>query len=541
MAIPSHYKLFKEHEHSYEIHDTRTKNNFHIAKAPLDLKTHGDLSKIQKFDEGTPDVQPESEAPTTRGGFGALADAASGLYDTIVNHDPYQQRAVAGENPEQINQELKGGSSSMNGPERSPASDEGDKIASDAMAQSNDKILSSQGSALSKASEVGNNPTQESVDPTSQMAGLSGMNLDKQEKVIQDAISQERNIGNQINKSQQDFAAANAERETPEQAVARYDKSGQQFLDNIQNNKIDPERYWNNKSAGSKISAALGMMLSGMGSATTGQPNLAAQTIHDAIDRDIDAQKNDQSKNMNLYKLNREALGSDIAAKAATQNQLLTTVEAKTKGMMASLGGAKAALQYAPLLQSINQQKQENYWRMGLASGGMSNMDPAQLVPMMVKNPEQQGKVYAEIQAAQNTNRMSSSILDSFEQAVKENTIMKTGAGLLRTPGSVYAFHQAMQPTFADLEGTVRQAAMDNTFKNLTPAAGDSEWTTQTKREALNNYLQSKSSAPMAKGNGLDLMKFASTAPRRNAGPAQIMHQNGVAYKKVPGGWQKEG
>jgi len=70
-----------------------------------------------------------------------------------------------------------------------------------------------------------------------------------------------------------------------------------------------------------------------------------------------------------------------------------------------------------------------------------------------------------------------------------------------------------MQPTFKDLEGTVRQAAMDNTFKNITPQPGDKDYTVETKRQALLDYLQSKASASTAKGYGIDLHRFESTAP----------------------------
>ncbi len=73
------------------------------------------------------------------------------------------------------------------------------------------------------------------------------------------------------------------------------------------------------------------------------------------------------------------------------------------------------------------------------------------------------------------------------------------------------ALHALMGPTFKDVEGTVRQAAMDNMFANVTPQFGDNKNTLATKRNALMGYLGSKISAPTAKGYGLDLTKFRST------------------------------
>ncbi len=69
-----------------------------------------------------------------------------------------------------------------------------------------------------------------------------------------------------------------------------------------------------------------------------------------------------------------------------------------------------------------------------------------------------------------------------------------------------------MGPTFQDIEGTVRQAAMDNMNQNTTPQFGDNEATIAKKRDALVGYITSKSSAPTAKGFGIDLSKFPTTA-----------------------------
>lgn len=59
---------------------------------------------------------------------------------------------------------------------------------------------------------------------------------------------------------------------------------------------IKPEHFWADKSGFYKFRAGLGMILSGIGSGLTGQPNMAAQFIQQSIDRDIDAQKANLSK-----------------------------------------------------------------------------------------------------------------------------------------------------------------------------------------------------------------------------------------------------
>lgn len=306
--------------------------------------------------------------------------------------------------------------------------------------------------------------------------------------------------------------------QTQQDLVNQYKVKDQAFQDMLQKQNIDPNRYFNNMSTGNKIAQGIALVLGGIGSGLTNQPNAALSLMKDFIDRDIDAQKNDQSKTMNLWKMNKELLGNDLAANLATKNQLYTGLQYQLKKAAAQAQGPIAVARIGAANSQIDQQiaqnrLQQSLVQIGIGQGrqGAAGADPSILVPQMVP-PDRQAQVFKEIDAAQNTRKMASSIMKSFEQAVKENTVMKTGAGLVRTPGSVYALHQAMQPTFADLEGTVRQAAMDNTFKNITPAPGDSDYTIQQKRESVREYLRSKEAAPTARGYGIDLKKFKSTS-----------------------------
>ena len=95
---------------------------------------------------------------------------------------------------------------------------------------------------------------------------------------------------------------------------------------------------------------------------------------------------------------------------------------------------------------------------------------------------------------------------------------MRTGAGI-RTPGSVLALHQLLLPNFKQIDGTVRQAAMDETFHNVTPQPGDTEGKLAYKRQALQKWMEAETAAPVAKGNGINLEAFNSTrtAPREGS------------------------
>jgi hypothetical protein len=141
-------------------------------------------------------------------------------------------------------------------------------------------------------------------------------------------------------------------------------------------------------------------------------------------------------------------------------------------------------------------------------------IDPAILVPSRV--PEHhQAKAFGEIEAAQNTAQNAPAILKAFDDAANNMHAVDLVPGTLNKDQK--ALHTLLGPTFKDVEGTVRQAAMDNLFSNITPQTADGGDTKATKRAALVNYLQSKSSAPTAKAYGIDLKKFPSTSISQQA------------------------
>lgn len=317
--------------------------------------------------------------------------------------------------------------------------------------------------------------------------------------------------------------------------------------------KIDPNRFVHNMSTASKISTGIGLLLGGIGSGLTGQPNAAAAMLQRNIDNDIDAQKNDQSNKMNLWKMNRDAYGNDLQANLATQNQLYTALKYKlmaTANQFASPAAMARAQQGASLIDrevAQNNQKQSLIdIGLGKAPGmgaGLMAADPAALVPHLV--PEQRQKeVFDEIERAQNTKHSSPAILDAFDKAAQE--VRPFSGGGLHSLGYALPFQEAphskafeaeMGPTFSKIEGTVRQAAMDNMNKNLKPQFGDSDQTINVKRKALQNYLESTKAAPTAKGFGIDLTKFGTTAAENSKPITKTM--NGIQYQQVPGGWKK--
>lgn len=151
----------------------------------------------------------------------------------------------------------------------------------------------------------------------------------------------------------------------------------------------------------------------------------------------------------------------------------------------------------------------KTYGKPGNASNGAKRtMDPSDLVSTTVP-PDQRSKVFDEIKAAQNTAKSAPQILAAFDRAAKEVHAADFVPGMHNADQK--ALHALMGPTFQDVEGTVRQAAMDNMNENTTPQFLDNANSIARKRAALVGYLTSKSAAPTAKGFGIDLSQYQTT------------------------------
>lgn len=314
----------------------------------------------------------------------------------------------------------------------------------------------------------------------------------------------------------------------------------------IADNKIDSSAYWKDHS---KILSAIGIALSSFG----GTGEQAMNFLNKAIERNVDDQKANLANKKNLLAMRYRMYGDKTTAEDSIRVTNAAYV-AHMLGEAADKAGTQLAesrkqqmqaqimSQYAPVMERAATIKTLN-------SGAAAHMDPANF--LSIAKPDQQKAVADVMDVAKETKKASVGIMSAFERAANDNTLVKSMGGI-RTPGSVMAMHALLGPTFKDVEGTVRQAAMDNLYKNVTPSPGDSEKKIQEKRQALVGYIQSKGASSLAKANGIDLDKFDATRPLsqkellglQNGGAdegiaqPQFAMKNGVKYQKVAGGWK---
>lgn len=510
------FELQKEDENSFTVGHPKGKS-MTIPKRGLSDKAQKLIQKlkpVQKFDDGGA-VQPELTQ--------AQIDAVS-AYNPNAQSVPPDSIAGGVDVGSLFNPSPQAQAPDLSKPDTSndvpaPPADEPDRTVASAQSP-NAPVQSAPPTAMDAATPpdlqnlaMNTGPYQQEKAANTAAASAVGAQGEAESKAIQDAQDQIDQLP------------------TQNDILAKYKNKDDQLYQAYADKKIDPNRYWNNQGTGNKIAAGLGMLLSGMGSATTGQPNLAEKNIRAHIDNDIEAQKNDQSKSMNLWKLNQERYGNESAANIATENQLLTGVKYKLEQAASQFKGPIALANAKGLNAQIDQRLNENRLKLSLFSP-TSDLDPASRVGMMerfgVIKPEQAKASLEEIKNNQDLNALSPKIISAFQKGSSRNP--NTAAQGQRE------FEALINTTVKETEGTARQAAFKSIHDTMTPSGitgfpGEND----AKMRTVKEYLASHSASPMSKAIGVDLTRYPSTRFAPATAP-EIKVVNGIKYTRGPNG-----
>ena len=310
-----------------------------------------------------------------------------------------------------------------------------------------------------------------------------------------------------------------AQMQTPQQIADNYKEKDDELMQQFMSSKVDPNRLMNNASTGSKILAGIGIALAGAGGGASGK-NVALDSMNNAINHDIESQQTDQSNKMNLWKMNRERMQDDQHATLATQNQMLTAMQAKAAMAGSTATSAQARLQASQLVSQIEQQKAQNRMRLGLLSqgaqgGSASRANPLDLVTSMV--PEaQQKQVVSELGQSQSASENEDKIKQLFFQAAKDTRPWTGGVGSVRnavpgyTPPSIKGLNLLYDPLIHDQEGRINELEQQHVQAN-SPQFGDSDETVNKKWDAIKAFIEHKKAAPTAREFGINTDNFQST------------------------------
>lgn len=142
--------------------------------------------------------------------------------------------------------------------------------------------------------KTGESVQTKSIDSTLYNKGIETLVKSEEAKVKADTAEIEAKAAETKFKAEQDASIAEqlqADREANNIVIADRQKKIADEIEAIGNTKIDPNAFFNNKSTGDKILAALAVGMGTYGAAMSGGENVAFKIIKGAIDNDIDAQK----------------------------------------------------------------------------------------------------------------------------------------------------------------------------------------------------------------------------------------------------------
>jgi len=306
-------------------------------------------------------------------------------------------------------------------------------------------------------------------------------------------------------------------------------KSEQDFRSAMENKQFTRPELFQDKGVLGKILGVIGLALSGGGGALSGQGNLALDYLNKQIDREIETQKRNYDKDLNIHKFHMEQL-KDVAqadlATATTLKQVALMEMDEKLGLTGNNPLARQRLMAAKsqLVASMETDRQR-LLQMGLerkilerrlrgmtggaAAGtagapgqmqGLSPENPSLFLQSVEKNL--QGKAADEITHRRNVNKIMKGLLDKFDQIDK----------LGYTPGSVQAYQAELVSLVPLIEGSFSAGAVQAAMEKLTPKKFNIPGKNKEIKKALIDYAKSKSADTAFSSSMMNLDDFASTS-----------------------------
>lgn len=354
------FVLHKDDGESYVIGHPNGKS-LQINKRGLSEKAHEVIAKLPKYADGTPDGGVPSAQDIQLQGL--TNPGPSPLQNFIATQQAGPQDAFS----KAINDRDDAARAAQTAPAAITA-DEIGQIPQQPEVASNipgagiptDASTSAPAGVSGGEAAIGNIPAP-NAPAGQQVPGLSSPGFG-QEKAGNIAEAKAKGEQGQ-NESNEILKAQAAEHQLPSQSdiIAQNNDKEQALRQAYIDKKIDPNHYWANQSTGSKIAAGIGLLFSGFGAGAAHQTNFALDQINRAVENDISAQQNEQGKAKNLWQMNREALGTDLAANLATRQQIYTglqySLQKAASDAKTPLAAAQAQIANGQIQQKIDQLK----------------------------------------------------------------------------------------------------------------------------------------------------------------------------------------
>lgn len=370
MGIPTHFKLAAEGPHHYEIHDERDNSRFNVAKSALNLNMHANLSKIKKLSDGTSkedflatERRLRGDAPAQDQDLGLMADVPD-----VSQNPTTPPPMMASMQP-----------TSLMEPTRANAAALGQPLAPE---------VNPQGLATIPT-QASTPPPQGAATPSAPLNPLDEMN--KAFELEKTGITGEA-AAKKAGFTQQE-AAYQDHLDDLEDSKADHDKrlgdlnDRSDALFKAAQQEVNPNKYWGDKSTGSKIGISLGILLGGIGQGLSHSThNMAWDALQDNINRDIQSQKDNIGQKNNLYHMNLAKTRNEQEAWNQTKADMLSITAAKINQTAAQIGTPLAEAEKQKLLAKVGMEQAAVHQQMagaGIAKQAMTQGIPVEGLPYL--------------------------------------------------------------------------------------------------------------------------------------------------------------
>lgn len=402
-------------------------------------------------------------------------------------------------------------------------------------------------------------PSAGAADPFAEANKTALRGLQKQQQGAQQSAVAMGELG--AREASANSMAANAQNSNMSHFQVAYQKleqDRQAQMQDINNGHIDPRHYIDSMSTGGKIKTAIALILGGIGSGMTHQPNMAAEYINKQISNDIDTQKADLANKHNLLGANFKATGNLLTAAETTRMQVLDLNSMHLKTLAA---GAQNELQRAALLNTSGKLDQE-----------AAQIQSQIAMRNVLVGSSQGGDTEQQFQKRNSLLRVMGQ--EKFADASEERHVPGVGNGSRKVPESTLneiSARNSLDASLSDLEnfasqnsgsinpsvikqGRAKAALVGNSIRT----AEDMGVIKKTEAEFMQSliadptqffakYRASKAYQEVRRDNTVKLNSLKSvyglpvTSQEQGAGSGtpQIQHKNGIPYMKVPGGWKR--
>lgn len=203
-----------------------------------------------------------------------------------------------------------------------------------------------------------------------------------------------------------------------------------QFMQAVQDGKIDPQHYMSSRGVGTRIMQGIGLLLGGIGQGLVGGSNPAMDYINKQIDNDIDAQKQELGKRQNLVSANLAYFNnmrqgtemSRLMMQSVVGHQILKAAAATNNPIIA----AKAKIAAGQLIQGASQglgQMAMKKTLLGQVNQGETTPQQESHIVSMLAPPEGRQEAMKQLAEAQQAQSLKDDTLNAFDTIAKQQTL----------------------------------------------------------------------------------------------------------------------